>query len=126
MDWTFRFALWLTVFAWLATGIGSLIALLTKRTNETFLAFALGFSAWVMLYVSFVEILQKWFAALTEGYWNVVWWRYTLAWFFWWIAIIAIIDTIVPQYLSTMLREAVWKHFGIHLFQVSLNLLVPY
>lgn len=100
MDWTFRFALWLTVFAWLATGIGSLIALLTKRTNETFLAFALGFSAWVMLYVSFVEILQKWFAALTEGYWNVVWWRYTLAWFFWWIAIIAIIDTIVPKILN--------------------------
>lgn len=100
MDQTFRFALGLTVFAWLATWVGSLIALLTKRTNEKFLSFALWFSAWVMLYVSFVEILQKWFEALGDAYWAVMWGWYTLAWFFWWILVIWIIDFIVPHILN--------------------------
>ena len=49
-------ALGLTLFAGLATGIGSAIAFLAKRTNFRFLSIATGFSAGVMLYVSFVEI----------------------------------------------------------------------
>ena len=52
-------ALGLTLFAGLATGIGSMIAFMAKRTNYRFLAIATGFSAGVMLYVSFVEILFK-------------------------------------------------------------------
>lgn len=55
----FWFAFGLTAFAGLSTGIGSAIGLLAKRTNHTFLSAALGFSAGVMVYVSFVEILQK-------------------------------------------------------------------
>ena len=47
-------ALGLTVFAGLATGIGSVIAFMAKRTNYRFLSVATGFSAGVMLYVSFV------------------------------------------------------------------------
>ena len=53
------FAFSLTLFAGLATGIGSALSLLTKRTNTRFLSVALGFSAGVMLYVSFVEIFVK-------------------------------------------------------------------
>ncbi len=49
----------LTALAGLATGIGSALAFFTKRTNKKFLSAALGFSAGVMLYVSFVEILVK-------------------------------------------------------------------
>jgi ZIP family zinc transporter len=49
----------LTLFAGLATGIGSTIALLTRHTNTRFLAIALGFSAGVMIYVSFIEIFLK-------------------------------------------------------------------
>jgi ZIP family zinc transporter len=41
----------LTLFAGLATGVGSILAFFTKRTNTRFLAVALGFSAGVMLYV---------------------------------------------------------------------------
>ena len=52
-------ALGLTVFAGMATSIGSAIALFAKRTNHRFLSVATGFSAGVMLYVSFVEIFVK-------------------------------------------------------------------
>jgi len=43
--------------AGLSTGIGSLIALMFKRTNKNFLCASLGFSAGVMLYVSFMELI---------------------------------------------------------------------
>lgn len=49
----------LTLFAGLATGIGSLIAFFAKRTNKRFLSFSLGFSGGVMMYVAFVELFQE-------------------------------------------------------------------
>ena len=49
----------LTLFAGMATGIGSIIAFTASRTNYRFLSVATGFSAGVMLYVSFVEIFFK-------------------------------------------------------------------
>ncbi len=52
------YALLLTLFAGLATGIGSCIALFAKHTDRKFLSFSLGFSAGVMVYISFVELLQ--------------------------------------------------------------------
>ena len=53
------FAFGLTLFAGLATGIGGLIAFFAKRTKTTFLAFSLGFSAGVMVFISFTEILTE-------------------------------------------------------------------
>jgi len=47
----------LTMIAGLSTGIGSLIALLSKRTNTKFLCASLGFSAGVMLFVSFMDLI---------------------------------------------------------------------
>lgn len=49
----------LTLFAGLSTGIGSALAFFTHKTNTRFLSVALGFSAGVMIYVSFVEIFVK-------------------------------------------------------------------
>ncbi|NLE27727.1 MAG: ZIP family metal transporter [Clostridiaceae bacterium] len=49
----------LTLFAGLATGIGSAFALLTRKTSTKFLSVALGFSAGIMLYVSFVDLLAE-------------------------------------------------------------------
>ncbi len=49
----------LTLFAGLATGIGGLIAFFAKRTKTSFLAFSLGFSAGVMIFISFTEILTE-------------------------------------------------------------------
>ncbi|HUT63765.1 MAG TPA: zinc transporter ZupT, partial [Anaerolineae bacterium] len=54
---TIAFAFGLTLFAGLSTGIGSALAFFTRHTNTKFLSVALGFSAGVMIYVSFVEIL---------------------------------------------------------------------
>ena len=47
----------LTMVAGLSTGIGSLIALIAKHTNTKFLCASLGFSAGVMLFVSFMDLL---------------------------------------------------------------------
>ena len=52
-------ALAITLFAGLATGIGSALAFFTKKTNKSFLSFSLGFSGGVMVYVSFVDIMPK-------------------------------------------------------------------
>jgi len=61
----FWFAFLLTALAGLSTGVGSAIAFFARRTNYRFLSLATGFSAGVMLYVSFVEIMPK---AATGGW----------------------------------------------------------
>lgn len=97
MDSNVLFALGLTLFAGLATGIGSLIAFFTSRTNTKFLSIALGFSAGVMIYVSLIEIFVKAKYSLTsavgetQGYW------YTLIGFFGGMLVIALIDRLIPK-----------------------------
>lgn len=93
------FALSLTLFAGLATGIGSLIALFAKKTNTTFLSISLGFSAGVMIYVSMIEIFPKAKASLT-GYCvsSSMAHFYTILAFFVGMGIIALIDKMVPEY----------------------------
>jgi ZIP family zinc transporter len=49
----------LTAFAGLSTGIGSTIALMARSTNKKLLTVSLGFSAGVMIYISFVEIFAE-------------------------------------------------------------------
>lgn len=87
----------LTLFAGLSTGIGSAIAFFTKHTNTKFLSVALGFSAGVMIYVSFVEILSKARESLVEaaGFTAGSW--ITVGSFFAGIALIAIIDKLIPS-----------------------------
>jgi ZIP family zinc transporter len=91
------FAFGLTLFAGLSTGIGSAIALLAKRTNTRFLTVALGFSAGVMIYVSFVEILQKARSLLITEYGSGLGDWYAIVGFFAGIALIAMIDRIIPD-----------------------------
>jgi len=91
-------ALGLTVFAGLATGIGSALAFFTKRTNTKFLSVALGFSAGVMIYVSMIEIFVKAKDSLQAelgiraGYWA------TVGGFFAGILFIALIDKLIPSF----------------------------
>lgn len=87
----------LTLFAGLATGIGSALAFFARRTNTKFLSYALGFSAGVMLYVSFVEIFVKARDALAIEFGLVGGTWYTVAAFFCGIFLIAIIDKLVPS-----------------------------
>ncbi|MFZ9088200.1 MAG: zinc transporter ZupT, partial [Pontimonas sp.] len=67
MDSALLVAFLVTLGAGLSTGVGSGLALFAKATNDRFLAVALGFSAGVMLYVSFVEILPKAMGFLGAG-----------------------------------------------------------
>jgi zinc transporter, ZIP family len=86
----------LTLFAGMATGIGSIIAFTAKRTNYRFLSIATGFSAGVMLYVSFVEILAKGSDALAAAYgaeWGA--WINTAS-FFGGMLLIGLIDNLIP------------------------------
>lgn len=88
----------LTLFAGLSTGIGSALAFFTKHTNKKALSIALGFSAGVMIYVSFVEILGEAFERLTGLYGEVAGSWYAVAAFFGGVIVIAIIDRLIPSY----------------------------
>ncbi len=86
----------LTLLAGLATGIGSAIAFLARRTNYRFLSVATGFSAGVMLYVSFVEILAKGHTALADAYGERLGAWLNAAAFFGGLFVIAVIDNLIP------------------------------
>ncbi|MDG6224027.1 MAG: zinc transporter ZupT [Candidatus Thermoplasmatota archaeon] len=92
------FAFALTLFAGLSTGIGSLVAFLSKKFDPRFLAGSLGFSAGVMIYVSLVEIFFKAKDSLTEIHGMRLGYFLTVLAFFGGIAVIAVIDRLVPSY----------------------------
>ena len=79
----------LTAVAGLSTGIGSTVAYFIKKPKPIYLAFSLGLSAGVMIYISFVEMLPAAFEAI-QDIWAVVI-------FFAGIALIGLIDISIPQ-----------------------------
>ncbi len=89
-------ALGLTLFAGMATGIGSVIAFAASRTNYRFLSIATGFSAGVMLYVSFVEIFYKGVDALVETYGDYWGHWVNAASFFGGMFFIGLVDNLIP------------------------------
>jgi zinc transporter, ZIP family len=95
---TILFAFGLTVFAGLATGVGSVMAFLSKKFNPKFLAGSLGFSAGVMIYVSLVEIFVKAKDSLTASYGEKQGYIFTVIAFFAGIAVIAVIDKLIPSF----------------------------
>ncbi|HAR37291.1 MAG: zinc transporter ZupT [Bacteroidetes bacterium GWD2_45_23] len=94
---TILIAFLLTLFAGLSTGIGSLIAFVAKRTNTNFLSLALGLSAGVMIYVSFMEMLPKSLASLSGIYGEKAGMLYMILGLFGGIALIALIDFLIPE-----------------------------
>ncbi|MCC8189635.1 MAG: zinc transporter ZupT [Planctomycetes bacterium] len=98
MDQNILIAFAFTLLAGLSTGIGSALAFFANRTNTRFLAGSLGFSAGVMIYVSFVELLAGAARDLTQalgdertGNW------YAAIAFFAGMCLIALIDKLVPD-----------------------------
>lgn len=89
MNGTIGQALLLTAAAGLSTGIGSLIGLAVRQPGKHFMGFTLGFSAGVMILVSFVELLQGSIAAIGFLQAHVG--------FFLGMAGIFLIDTLVPH-----------------------------
>lgn len=90
-------ALTLSLLAGLATGLGGLLVLLFRTTNKKFLSVALGFSAGIMIFISFVEILPDAKSNLIlsigkeAGGWT------TILAFFSGILLIAAIDKLIPS-----------------------------
>ena len=89
MDYTVAIALGLTLLAGLSTGVGSAIAFFFKRPKMSYLAFALGLSTGVMVYVSFMELLPS-----ANRHIGALW--STVA-FFLGILFIAVVDLAVPH-----------------------------
>lgn len=94
---TLLIAFGMTMIAGLSTGIGSLIAFVAKRTNTKFLSTALGLSAGVMIYVSFMELMPESVHLFEELYPGKLATVFMLLAFFAGIALIALIDRLVPE-----------------------------
>ncbi len=90
-------ALGLTLVAGMSTGIGALLAFFTKSTNKKMLAGALGLSAGVMLYVSFVDLLPLSFKDIAAVYPRKSGEIYVTLAFFIGIFLIAAIDFLIPE-----------------------------
>ena len=88
----------LTLFAGISTGIGSAIAFFAKRTNTSFLSLSLGFSAGVMIYVSFVELFTSSVQTLVEMHGKSEGTFYATLSFFGGIVLILLIDKLIPRY----------------------------
>ncbi|MCC8166785.1 MAG: zinc transporter ZupT [Planctomycetes bacterium] len=98
MDSNVLIAFLFTALAGLSTGIGSAIAFFANRTNTKFLAGSLGFSAGVMIYVSFVELLAGANADLIDSLGSEASGNWAAAFaFFAGMAFIAVIDKLVPE-----------------------------
>lgn len=91
------FAFAMTLIAGLCTGIGSLIAFLSKRDNKVFLSVSLGFSAGVMIYVSMIEIFVKAEESLSGVLGAKQGAIVTVIAFFGGMLLIALIDKLIPS-----------------------------
>ncbi len=110
------FAFALTLFAGLSTGIGSALAFFADHTNTKFLSVSMGFSAGVMIYVSLVEIMVKARDSLSVALGPVAGSWTTVGGFFGGIALIAVIDRLVPSrenpHEMRMVEEMPAQHGG--------------
>lgn len=88
----------LTLFAGLSTSIGAMLAFFSKEKNYTILSVGMGFSAGVMIYVSFMEILKKSQDAFIIIFQNdILGETIALICFFVGIGLSALIDRAIPQ-----------------------------
>ena len=91
------FAFLISLLAGLSTAIGGLVPLFTDRRSTRFLCFSLGLSAGVMVYVSFMEMLPEAIASLGAYYSRRTAGLMVLAFFLIGMAVIALIDRLVPE-----------------------------
>jgi ZIP family zinc transporter len=93
-------AFFLTLFAGLSTALGAFIAFWGSAKNTKFLSVGLGFSAGVMIYVSFVEILIKSQDAFALKFGDLLGESLGLFAFFIGIAISFVIDQSIPDNIN--------------------------
>lgn len=92
------FAFLLTILAWAATSLWAFIAFFVKKDSNTLLSFWLWFSAWVMIYLSFMEIIpesEKFFYDYFSS--EIISWLMVLLFLAFWIILTLSIDYILPE-----------------------------
>lgn len=90
-------ALLLTFFAGASTAIGALLSFFTKKTDTRVLSGSMGLSAGVMIYVSFMELLPSTIEDFSVKSGDLLAHVWMLCSFFGGIALIALIDWLVPE-----------------------------
>lgn len=95
-------ALFLALLAGISTGIGGLITIFFRRTSSKVLSVMLGFSAGIMIYLSFIEIYQEAQAYLCNTHGAKAGRILTTLAFFLGITITAIINEAIPEPGSLM------------------------
>jgi len=109
-------ALLLSFLAGAATAVGGALAFVIKRENLSVLSLGLGFSAGVMLYVSFMEILPQASEALSGVYGGKPGAWMSTGIFFGGIVVAWLIDTLLPSHHveeHTLEQSAKLKHLGL-------------
>lgn len=87
----------LTFAAGLATAVGSLLVLFSKRPNPRLLAFGLAFAGGAMVYVSLSEILNKSISSFAQAYGDRLGYTYGTLWFLGGVLLVVLIDHLVPN-----------------------------
>lgn len=116
MDNTIFIALLLSALAGGATAIGGLLAFFIKKKNLSALSLGLGFSAGVMIYVSFMEILPQATQTLQTLYGEKTGAWFGTGIFFGGIVLAWLIDTLLPSHhveQHTLDKSAKLKHLGL-------------
>jgi zinc transporter, ZIP family len=98
MNHAVAYAFLMTAIAGCATGIGSALAYLTHHTKRNLLSVALGFSAGVMIFISFVELYGHAQNSLVALYGKVAGGTTAALSFFSGMLLIAAIDFFIPSY----------------------------
>lgn len=90
-------ALLVTLAAGLATGLGSLMVVFSRRPEPRLLAFGLAFAGGAMVYVSLSEILNKSVAAFSHAFDDRLGFTYGTFAFLGGVLLIMLIDRLVPN-----------------------------
>lgn len=90
-------ALLLATLAGFSTAIGAVIAFFSKQDNLKVLSVGLGFSAGVMIYISFMEILPQAFDGFQKAYVGFLGEFLAIACFFMGIVLSIFVDKLIPE-----------------------------
>ncbi len=105
MEESLLYAFGLTLFAGLSTGIGSIVSLVYKKFDYRFLGIMLGFSAGVMLFVSFVEIFPEAKQNLSKVFGVKLGYTYAAFGFFGGIGLMILIEKLMPSFEKRFIKR---------------------
>lgn len=117
------YSIGLALFAGISTGIGGLMVLFFKKTNVKLLSIMLGFSAGIMIYISFIEIYQEAQLNLCNAHGIKNGKMLTVLAFFFGVVLMAFINEFIPESNQPHRTRRIKKethHNSEHLFKTGL------